>query len=54
MKFLTQTVANEYFARATATTVAVLKGELAAAIKLGRGNGNDMLKNVAAYELSSS
>ena len=52
MKFLTQTVANEYFARATATTVAVLKGELAAAIKLGRGNGNDVFENVAAYELS--
>ena len=44
----------EHFTRDTAAMESVLKGELSAAIKLGRGNGNDMLKNVAAYELSSS
>ena len=48
MKFLTQKVAHEYFARATAATV---QEELSAAIKLGRGNGN-VFKSLAAYELS--
>jgi len=48
VKFLTQKVAHEYFARATAATV---QEELSAAIKLGRGNGN-VFKSLAAYELS--